>query len=78
MALVLNSTFKGLFTKLNITFIPAPRNIFQGAVKQNLAFTEFAISNVTAYLQKLDPNGSPGSDGLIPRDEKTVANSWNY
>lgn len=67
MASVLNSTFSSVFTKENMTSIPAPKKIFQGPEEHKLALTEIDISEVRAYLQKIDPNKSPGLDNLSPR-----------
>ncbi len=51
-ASVLNSIFSSVFTKENMTSIPAPRTIFHGPEEHKLALTEIDISKMCAYLQK--------------------------
>ena len=67
---MLNESFVGVFTKENEEDIPEPP---EHQVLQQLKTINFKKDKIRKKLEDLNPNKSPGPDGISPRILKEMA-----
>ena len=63
-ACILNQFFSSVFTKENLTSVPVPSVVYEGAQLDNIIITE---ALVRSKLESLKTSSTPGHDGIHPR-----------
>ena len=70
IAATLNEYFVSVFTREDLTVVPAPVVTYGG--DRSLTEIVCTVEEVLANLGKLDPNKAPGPDGFLPKVMKNV------